>query len=308
MRCLITGASGFVGHHLIEHLKAQGDEIVACVFPHPADQTSVETVELDVADGVACAKIISHYKPEVIYHLAAMAFVPEAEDSFEKTLRVNVLGTNNILRVAHLLQNNISVLLVSSAEVYGRILPKELPLTEETEVRPANNYSLSKAMAELAVARYTRAGFVRAVTVRPFNHIGPGQNQRFVASSFAHQLAMIAKKKAPPIIRVGNLEAKRDFSDVRDIVKAYRLAVTKGSGIYNLGAGKAVSVQYLLDTLIDIAKLDVRVEQDPARMRPAEVPVIYGDCSKARSELGWEATRDISETLKDVYHYWLDRI
>lgn len=308
MRALVTGACGFVGEYLIEHLCECGDEVIAGVFSDTKKRAGVETVKLDVTNLDSCAQVLGQYKPEVIYHLAGIAFVPEAEDNFNKALLVNVGGTNNIIRTCHLMQSKATVLLVSSAEVYGRISPSDLPITEKVTPRPANNYSLSKLMAEQVPGRYDQFGHVRAVIMRPFNHIGPGQKESFVASSFAKQLAEIAKGGVPARIKVGNLEARRDFSDVRDIVRAYRLAALRGSGIYNLGSGRAISIQSILNTLIEIAELKVEIEYDPARMRPAEVAEVYGDISKAKRELGWEPRLDISVTLRQIYQYWRDRV
>jgi len=306
MRALVTGAEGFAGRHLVRHLLECGDE-VAGVGLHVAPEfldlgRGVFTFhELDICDNAACARVISEFKPEVIYHLAAVAFVPEAESDFDRVLRINVGGTNNIARVCHLLQSGVTLLYVSSAEVYGCFSPEHLPLTEEAPLRPVNNYSLSKLMGELVVDRYARGGYMRAVVVRPFNHIGPGQDVRFVVSSFAEQLARVAKGKAQPLLRVGNLEAQRDFSDVRDIVRGYRLAALKGDGVYNLCSGRPVSIRAVLDMLIEIAGLKVAVEREPGRMRPVDIPVMYGSCEKAQRELGWKAARDLRDTLAEIY-------
>lgn len=235
-----------------------------------------------------------------------MAFVPEAENNFLQALHVNVVGTSNIYRIAHIIGLGCTVLYVSSAEVYGKIDPKNLPITEGVPLNPANNYSLSKSMAEMVTWRYAQLGNLKSVVVRPFNHIGPGQSSQFVVSSFAEQLAQIAHKKRPAVIQVGNLEARRDFSDVRDIVRAYRLAVVQGQGIYNLGSGRAIAIKSILDRLIQISGLTVEISQDAARMRAAEVPEIYGSYAKAKKELGWEPQINFDQTLESVYRYWFD--
>lgn len=305
MRVLVTGACGFVGGYLIEHLRECGDEVLAGVIDSVQKKLPCETVKFDVTDMEACGRIINMFKPELIYHLAGIAFVPEAENNFDRALKVNVGGTNNIFRTCHLLQLKTTVLLVSSAEIYGRITPQDLPIRESTALRPANNYSLSKGMAEMVAHRYDQFGYVRSVIVRPFNHIGPGQNNRFVASSFAYQLAQIAKGHAPARMEVGNLQAKRDFTDVRDMVKAYRLAALKGSGVYNLGSGRSVSIQEMLDTLVRISGLKVQIDHDPARMRGSEVPDIYCSYEKAQKELDWRPTVPLQDTLSSIYQYWL---
>ena len=301
MRALVTGAAGFVGSHLVKHLLAQGDTVVASVAPGQKCVDSVTLAELDITSYESCLEVISRYEPEIVYHLAGIAFVPEAENDFSKALEVNVGGTHNLVRSAHLLDKKIKFLLASSAEVYGRLHPHEIPVKESQPVRPANNYSLSKCMAELVVGRYANLGTIKQIIMRPFNHIGPGQNLNFVAPSFASQLAKIKLGKMPPVISVGNLTPQRDFSDVRDIVRAYRLAAQSGSGVFNLGLGKPISIQHILDLLIEISEVEVSVKPDPNLIRPAEVPVLYADISRANSELGWYPKYDLRESLKDIF-------
>ena len=307
MRTLITGACGFVGGYLARHLQAQGDEVLGTVYSSDDRVFPFKTQRVDITSPEECSKVILTYRPEVVYHLAGIAFVPEAEDNFIRAISVNVGGVNNIFRACHLLELKTTVVLISSAEVYGRIKPTDLPITEETPINPANNYSLSKRMAELVAPRYEQFGYVRSVVMRPFNHIGPGQDNRFVASSFAYQLARIAQGKQDPVIQVGNLEAKRDFLDVRDVVRAYRLAAEKGRGVYNLASGNAIPIQEILDLLIKISGLNVRVERDPARMRAAEVPEVRGSYEKAKRELGWTPQHSMAETLQQIYAYWLSK-
>ena len=309
MRALVTGACGFVGAHLIRHLLESGDTVLGTIIgPRVETVPGCSYRELDVRNMQHCAEAIGEFRPEAIYHLAGISFVPEAENNFDNTLSINVAGVNNIFRVAHLMQLETTVLLISSAEVYGKVTPDDLPLNEDSPVRPINNYSLSKAFAEMVATRYGAIGKVHPVIARPFNHIGAGQNNRFVASSFAYQLALIAKGKNEAVIEVGNLDARRDFSDVRDISRGYRLAATKGNGIYNFCSGRAVSIQYILDSLVEISGLKVEVRSDPERMRPADVPSIYGDYSRANAELGWIPRYDLRDTLRDVYQYWFERV
>ncbi len=301
MRVLVTGAGGFVGGHLIDHLTSCGDSVLAGIAIGDQSKPKVESVEFDITDYNKTLSIVNDYSPNVIYHLAGISFVPQAESDFPLALSVNVAGTHNLVRSAHLLSRNIRFIFVSSAEVYGKLLPSQIPVKEAQPVSPANNYSLSKAMAEMVVKRYASSGSISAVILRPFNHIGPGQNDQFVTASFASQLAKIKIGKAEPVIQVGNLSPQRDFSDVRDIVKAYRLAALHGQGIYNLGSGKPIAIQEILDTLIKISELNVKVEQDPSRMRSAEVQTLYADISKAKKELLWEPSISLKETLNDVY-------
>lgn len=307
MRALVTGAAGFVGKFLIEHLLACGDTVIASDHNLPAEhervKSAVNWINLNICDPNSVQQTIKQHEPDIIYHLAGIAFVPEAEDNFDRALLVNVGGTANILRACHLLQTGSTVLVISSAEVYGRIKPSDLPIREGTALKPANNYSLSKCMAELVCTRYEQFGFVRTIIARPFNHIGPGQNERFVVSSFCKQLADIKAGRAAPVIRVGNLAARRDFSDVRDIVRGYRMAALKGRGVYNFGSGRAVAVQSVLDKLIEISGLKVTVEQDPSRMRAVEVPEVYGSYALAEQELGWRPEIDLEQSLRDVFNW-----
>jgi len=275
------------------------------VLPSLADREyPVPVLPLDVTDAAACRRVVENFKPEVVYHLAGMAFAPEAEEDLNRTLVVNVGATLNIFKACHDSGHGATVLLVSSADMYGRVDAKDLPLDERSPVRPATSYGLSKLMAELVPGRYTQFGRVRSVIARPFNHIGPGQNERFVTSNFARQLALIAAGKAPAVMQVGNLEARRDFSDVRDIVDGYRLAALKGEGLYTFCSGRAVSIRSLLDRLIDLAGIAVDVATDPARLRPAETPEIVGSYAKAERELGWRPTISLERSLGDIYATW----
>ena len=318
MKVLVTGASGFVGQYLVRHLLDSGDTVVAChstsevtgktpfLVAHPEHQSILNRTEwapLNVTDKESVASLVKRVKPDAIYHLAGIAFVPEAEENFERALAINVSGTYNIFNACDKYCDRTTVLLISSAEVYGRILPQELPLSEATPLRPANNYSLTKVMAENVAQRFSHSAKVRAVVARPFNHIGAGQNDRFVAPNFARQLAEISKTGCAPILRVGNLESRRDFTDVRDIVRGYRLAALKGNGVYNLGSGRAVAIETLLRKLIEVAELKVSLEYDPTRMRPSEVPEVRADIGKAERELGWVPEIALEDTLREIYRH-----
>lgn len=300
MRALITGGTGFVGKFLAEHLTESRDEILVTYGGKGAGQIPGSEA-LDVCSSSEVSYILSKFKPDAIYHLAGISFVPQAEEDFELALKVNVLGTSNIFRQAHLLEKPITIVLVSSAEVYGAITAGEVPVSENAVCRPANNYSLSKSMSELVAERYARMGIVKSVIARPFNHIGPGQDPRFMAPSFAIQLARISLGLAEPVIRVGNLDVGRDFSDVRDIVRAYRLGAQKGAGIYNFGSGRPTMVKAILETLIRVSGLSVKVEVDAERYRKVDVPEIYADIRKAEKELGWKPVIPLEDTLKLVY-------
>ena len=306
MRSLVIGAGGFVGGYLVDHLREQGDDVVATTNSSVPVRGATDVYTLDITDPLAVADVVQKVKPEVVYHLAGIAFVPEAENNFERTLSVNVSGTANVARYCHI-NSGASLLFVSSAEVYGHVAANELPVSEENKLRPANNYSLSKRMAELVVERYGRQGLQYTIA-RPFNHIGPGQDPRFVASNFAMQLARVARGLTPAVLEVGNLEARRDFSDVRDIVRAYRLIATKQSGVLNLGSGCSHSIQQLLDMLIEISGCAVEIRQDPNRMRGPEVPELYGSIEHAGKVCGWKPEIPLRRSLEDTYRYWYDSL
>lgn len=305
MRALVTGACGFVGGYLVRRLVESGDAVVGTTLPGlPARTYACETMPLDVTDPEACRRAVREIAPDVVYHLAGMAFVPEAESDFARALAINVGGPDNIIRACVESGRPATVLVVSSADLYGRIAAADLPLSETTIIRPANNYGLTKALAELVPARYAAASQVRTVIARPFNHIGPGQNERFVTSNFARQIALIAAGKAEPILRVGNLDARRDFTDVRDIVAGYQLAALKGRGTYAFCSGAAVSIRSILEKLISIAGVEVTIELDPARLRPSDTPELYGSFAKAERELGWRPKMTLDQTLADIYAAW----
>lgn len=308
MRSLVLGAGGFVGAHLVSHLRAEGDDVFSGVQVPGKHPVIGQEVVVDITDSDSVARAIDVTKPDVVYHLAGISFVPEAEEDFERTLRVNVAGTGHVAHQCAASDVVRALVFVSSAEVYGAVDPSELPIRETTEARPTNNYSLSKRMAELIVERYGRGARMRCAIARPFNHIGPGQDKRFVTASFALQLARIAHGIAPAVMKVGNLEARRDFSDVRDIVRGYRLLGLSAEGTFNLGSGRARAVQEALDTLISISGLQVAVEKDAARLRGPEVRELYGSYNAIHEACGWEPRVPFERSLEDVYQYWYDAV
>ena len=308
MRIIVTGACGFVGGYLSRALLQEGHTVLGLVQTPPRDGAalpqSYSYQRVDIRELPALKQVLTDFQPEVIYHLAGISFVPHAEADFSKALSVNVGGVENLIEAAKGITPYPKLVFASSAEVFGKIRGDELPITERSPARPANRYSLTKAMAELALERAHREFKLPVVVMRPFNHIGPGQTDNFVASTFARQLARIALGYSEPVVRVGNLDAKRDFSDVRDIIRAYQYAAVKGDGLYVLGAGRSVRVGEILEQLIQISTVSVDIQFDPARMRPPEVPEVYGDCTKAMQELGWTPEIPLEQTLKDIYEEW----
>lgn len=301
-RALITGGSGFVGRYLTQRLRADGVTVFAAGGPGDAGSGPA----LDVLDPESLRAAFEAAQPDVVFHLAAQAFVPRAIEAPEETYRVNVMGTANVLTALRSFRDrtksDVRLLFVSSAEVYGVQPPDAMPLEESRAPNPSNPYAASKAAAEALVLGEVRSFGVDAVITRAFNHVGPGQNGRFMVPAFAAQLAAIARG-AQPLLLVGNLTPRRDFLDVRDVVDAYAEAAVRGrSGeIYNVCSGTAISVREILGELIRIAHVPVEVREDPARMRPADVPVLYGSNAKLREATGWSARIALRKTLQDVY-------
>lgn len=309
MKALITGACGFVGRHLAHHLRECGDVVMGT--DKSKDAPGIPDIlyeKLDIRNFEECSRVIGSFAPDVIYHLAGIAFVPDAEKNFDDTLAINVGGVHNVIRIPHLLERKTTIVVVSSAEVYGKIASGNLPITENTPLQPTTNYGLSKVFGEQVAERYGRGKWINSVIVRPFNHIGPGQSEQFVASNFAKQIASIKKGKQEPVLFVGNLDAKRDFTDVRDIVRGYRMAAVKGKGVYNLSSTKTYSIRELLEKLIEISGVSIDLKVDSNRLRPSDIPVLSGDASKARQELGWEPELSLDKSLQDLLNYWENKV
>ncbi len=302
MRVLVTGSAGFVGGHLITALRERGHDVAATDHAGGAD-----TLGVDVTDALSVNGAFELARPDAVAHLAAQAFVPASLDDPGATFRVNAVGTQNVLDAARLLTAGGGVpprvLLVSSADVYG-VQPQEAyPLRETTAPRPANPYAASKVAAEALATAYARSFGVDVVVTRAFNHIGTGQDERFAVPAFARQLARIAAG-AEPVVHVGNLAATRDVLDVRDVCDAY-VRILEGGGqageVYNVCSGTASSMSEILRRLIEIARVPVEVREDPARMRPADVPVSVGDAAKLREATGWSPRISLVTALRAVY-------
>jgi GDP-4-dehydro-6-deoxy-D-mannose reductase len=293
VRALITGGKGFVGQWLAAHLKDHGDEV------------AVIDVETDVADGAAVRRVMSDVAPDAIYHLAAMTHVGESWDDPSRVLRVNVLGTAELLAAARTLPASPRVLVVSSAEVYGVVTPAQLPLDEDTEAAPASPYAASKLAAE-AVALQAWRGFGQPVlVVRPFNHIGPGQSPNFFVPALAKRIVE-ATRSGADALAVGTLTTRRDFTDVRDVVVAYRLLMELGQPgtVYNVCSGRDVAMSEVASELLALAGAQLKFETDPALVRPVDVPVLRGDSARLHATTGWEATIPLATSLADVLSSW----
>lgn len=311
-RALITGIAGFAGSHLAEHLVAAGWEVTGIErldlsyenLDEIADKIRVE--ECDILQEQKVARLVSGWKPDAVFHLAGLAFVPSAESSPQIAFEVHGRGTLNVLEACRKYAPSTRVIVISSAEVYGSVPPAKMPITEKTPLRPVNIYGISKLCAEEMAFFYHRSYSLAAIVLRPFNHIGPRQNPRFVTADFARQIAGMEAGKMKPVLQVGNLEAARDFTDISDMVMAYRLAAEKcAPGIaYNICSGHAYSIREILNRLLKMTECRIEIEQDSKRLRKTGVPLTRGDCSRFVRKTGWKPREDINSTLKNILNYW----
>jgi GDP-4-dehydro-6-deoxy-D-mannose reductase len=303
-RALITGASGFVGPVLRARLEGHGWETLCCGQAGEGGLTPCDvTNPAQVAEVVASGGPFTH-----VFHLAAMTFVPTAHNDPSGAMAVNLLGTIHLTNVLRALQPAPRLLFIGSAESYGA--PAHLPMTEEHPLQPGNPYAISKAAADHYCAYLSRTTPLDIVRVRPFNHSGAGQSDRFVLSSFARQVAEMEAGLRPEELHVGNLDAQRDFLHVADVVAAYEALALRGrpGEAYNVSSGKARAVREALDALLGLTSARPRILPDPARMRPADVPVMYGSHDKISADTGWAPTRGLVDILQDLLDYWRNEL
>lgn len=311
MKALVIGAAGFVGHYLLKQLAQEGWQL--CVTKMPGElleMPGADIVDLDILQPEAVARLLKEQQPDALVHLAAQSSVAVSWKRPALTVDVNVKGTVNVLEAVRVLGSPPRVLLVGSGEEYGHVLPQDIPLGEDTVLRPGNLYAATKAAQNMIGAIYAQAYRLPVMMVRAFNHVGPNQSPQFVVADFCKQVAEIEAGQREPVLRVGNLSAKRDFSDVRDVVRAYALLLRKGEGgqTYNVGSGKAVAVQEILDRILSFATVPVRVEVDPGKLRPVDVPVIEADTEKLRTCTGWAPEIPLEATIRETLDYWRNHI
>lgn len=311
MRAFITGIEGFVGHYLARTLENVGCEVGGSYFDAASarDLGRCRLFPADLKAGTEIVPALKDFAPDVIYHLAAQSSAALSYKNPVLTYEVNVLGTLNLLESLRALDRVPRLLIISSCEVYGPNLNGQ-PHVETNPYQPRSPYASSKAAQELVALQYAASFGWEVVVARPFPHIGPGQSDNFALPSFAKQIAEIEAGIREPVIRVGNLEAARDFCDVRDVVQAYRLLGENGvSGqIYNICSGRAHTIGRLLEILISLSQVRVEVEIDPDRLRPADVPLLLGDGGKLARLCGWRPRIEIEETLRDILGYWRSKI
>lgn len=312
MRVLITGASGFVGGHLTRQIiEANPDaELHGTTITPIPNQAHITFHHLDLKDDKAVLALVEKIQPEQVYHLAAQASPRRSFAEPWETLENNILAQLNLTLACLKLTQQPRFLVISSAEIYGPTRPDQQPIIEDTPLKPTNPYGVSKVTQDMLGLQYFLSHHLPILRVRPFNHVGPGQSEGFVAVDFAIQIARIESGEQAPLMEVGNLAAQRDFSDVRDVVRAYRLVMEHGTAgeVYNVASGKPYSIQQVLDILRGYSAVQIEVRTDPKRMMPIDVPIILGDATRLRAATGWQPSIPFEQTLLDVLNDCRNRV
>lgn len=307
---LVTGGSGFAGGHLIDLLLHDRQRLVGWHRPGmdpPRRSSEVHWAAVDILDGDAVRRAIADTRPAVIYHCAGAAHTAQSWQHAASTLETNVLGTHHLFEALRTVRVESRVLVPGSALVYR---PSDHALAEDATLGPQSPYATSKLAQELLGLRVAHEDGLPVFLTRSFNHFGPRQDPSFAASSFARQLARIEVKLDPPVIRVGNLEARRDLTDVRDVVRAYRDIISRGrpGKVYNVCSERAYPIAEILDRLVGLARIPVGIQTDPARMRPNDVPLVLGNANRIREEVAWTPAIPIERTLSDLLDYWRGQV
>ena len=311
-KILIVGAAGFVGGHLIRHIQSAYDwEIHATKMPgEDIPFPGVLVYDLNILDKDRISELLCRIRPDYIIHLAAQSSVSVAWKNPELTVNVNIIGSIHMMDAVRKLDYKPRVLLIGSGEEYGRIKKEEVPIRENNDLRPGNIYAVTKACQSMIGKIYAEAYQMELMMVKAFNHIGPEQLPLFVVSDFCKQVAEIELGKREPVIRVGNLQAYRDFTDVRDVVRAYALLVQFGKAgeIYNVGSGNAIEIAEVLKLILENAHQKIDVVIDKERLRPVDVPIIVADITKINEATGWKPEISLNQSLADTLAYWRQRL
>lgn len=315
-KILITGISGFAGSFLAEDLVAGGHTVHGTFL---TDKTSknldsikdqIHLHQLNLLDAQDVERLVAEIKPDVIFHLAALTSPSESFSDPARVINNNIAGELYLLDAVRKIDFRPRILIASSAEVYGIVRPSELPVNEKAELRPGSPYAVSKIAQDFLALQYQLSYDMATIRVRPFNHIGPRQAPIFVVASFASQIAAIEAGKQKPVLMVGNLDAKRDFTDVRDMVRAYQLLIEKGEKgeVYNVGSGISYRIKDILGMLISFSSTKIEVRVDPAKLRPSDAPDIYSDNTKIKNITDWMPTIPLEQTLRETLEYWRQNV
>ena len=315
-KALITGITGFAGSHLAELLLKEGLEVYGTYRWRSKTENidkirdHITLINADIRDSTSISAVIRTVKPRYIFHLAAQSYVPQSWNAPAETLFTNVIGTSNLLEAVRKESMDSSVQIAGSSEEYGLVYPHEVPITENNPLRPLSPYGVSKVSTDHLGWQYCHSYDMSIVVTRAFNHSGPRRGEVFATSNFAKQIAQIEKGITPSIIHVGNLEAKRDWTDVRDTVRAYWLAIRncQPGESYNICTGISWSIREMLDILLSYSDCRVGIVHDDERMRPSDVPVLLGDCSKLKLATKWEPLIPFEQTMLDLLNYWRERV
>jgi GDP-4-dehydro-6-deoxy-D-mannose reductase len=315
-KAFITGISGFVGSHMAELLLSEGYEVYGLLRPR-SNTRHIEGIinklhleDADLMDTHSLYSTISRIKPDYIFHLAAQSFVPTSWVSPSVTLEVNIVGSANLFEAVRTAGLDPVIQIACSSEEYGLVHENEVPITENNPLRPLSPYAVSKLAMDYLGYQYHQSYQERIIRTRGFNHTGPRRGDTFAESNFAKQIAMIEKGKQEPVVSVGNLDASRDYTDVRDMVKAYLLSVEKcdPGDVYNICTGNAIVIGDMLKMLIGMSNAKIEIKPDQSRMRPSDVPVLLGDNTKFVAKTGWKAEIPFEKTMEDLLNYWRDRV
>ena len=317
MKILITGITGFVGSHLAEYLLAQEGIKVHGLIRWRSKLDNIQSIlsqvtvhECDFRDASSVRTAIENIQPDRIFHLGAQSFVPTSWKAPTETLTTNIVGQVNLLEAVRACGLDCWIQIAGSSEEYGLVSENELPIREENPLRPLSPYAVSKVGQDLLGYQYFQSYHLPIVRTRGFNHSGPRRGEVFVESNFAKQIASIELGLQPPVMMVGNLTARRDFTDVRDMVRAYWLALERGDPgeVYNICSGKAYAIQEILDILLGFCSVKVEIKTDPERLRPSDVPILLGSSEKFNRVTEWEPTIPFEKTLEDLLNYWRERL
>jgi len=316
-KVLITGITGFAGSHLAELLLADGSYEIHGIARWRSKKENIKGIEkkiklheCDIRDYTSVQNMVKNIKPDYIYHLAAQSFVPTSWVSPSETLNTNIIGELNVLETVRHLELKPRILVAGSSEEYGLVHEDEVPINEDNPLRPLSPYAVSKVAQDLMGYQYHQSYGMDVIRTRGFNHTGPRRGEVFVCSDFARQFVKIEKGITEPVICTGRLDTIRDFTDVRDMVRAYKLAIEKGEAgdVYVIASGKGYRIREVLDMLMEITGIKPEIKEEKGRVRPSDVPVLIGDATKFRKKTGWQTEIPFEKTLEDLVNYWRERV